>query len=312
MKYHLYYCVARTHHQLVIISDRSTLAAGAAGLTAVLWASSFIVIRVVGAELSPGPMALARVTVAVVVLTPLVLHGGDRPLLPRGRAAVRVAIYGLMWFAGYNLALNAAERQVDAATAALAVNVAPLLIAVGAGAFLGEGFPRPVLVGCAVGFGGVAIMTMGMGGLPQDGAAAGLGLGLLAAALYAAAVLLQKVILRDMSGLRAIWLGCVVGAIALLPFAPQLYAELPAASVRAISGTVYLGVFPTALGFTLWAYALRRVPAGRLSPIGYLVTVLSVLMSWLLLSEVPSLLVLVGGAVSVAGVAISRTAATRS
>lgn len=284
----------------------TALAVAAAGITAVLWASSFVIIRAVGDELSPGPMALARVTVAAFVLTPLVIRRAGRPLLPRGRAAQQVAAYGVMWFAGYNLALNAAERRIDAAMAALAVNVAPLLIAFGAGALLREGLPKPVVVGCVVGFGGVAIMSAGAGGSPGNSDAVGLALGLLAAALYAAAVLIQKLILRDMDGLRAIWLGCVVGAIVLLPFAPRLLAEFPTASGGAILGTIYLGAFPTALGFSTWAYALRRVPAGRLSPIGYLVTVMSVLMSWLVLSEVPNLLVLVGGAVSLAGVAISR------
>jgi drug/metabolite transporter (DMT)-like permease len=37
--------------------------------------------------------------------------------------------------------LNAAERLVDAGTAAMLVGVGPVLIAIFAGALLGEGFP---------------------------------------------------------------------------------------------------------------------------------------------------------------------------
>ena len=47
---------------------------------------------------------------------------------------------GVLWFGAYNVALNAAERHVDAGTAALLVNVAPMLIAVLAGVMLKEGF----------------------------------------------------------------------------------------------------------------------------------------------------------------------------
>ncbi|HEY8718774.1 MAG TPA: DMT family transporter [Pengzhenrongella sp.] len=278
----------------------------AAGVTVVLWASAFVVIRVVGAELSPGPMALARVTVAALALTvPTVLSRRGRPLLPRGRTLIQVFAYAAAWFAGYNVALNAAERHIDAGAAALVVNIAPLLIAVGAVAFLSEQLSRPLLLGCLVAFGGVALMATGAGS-PGHNDSVGLVLGVVAAVLYAGAVLIQKVILRDLDGLHATWLGCLVGAIALLPFAPQLLAELPTVSGRATLGVVYLGVFPTAVAFTTWAYALNRVPAGRLGPIGYLVTVVSVTMSWLVLSEVPTAQVLVGGAVCLAGVAISR------
>jgi len=288
------------------------LAAGAAGITVLLWASAFVVIREVGTHLSPGPIALLRLAVAVVVLTPLVLaRRGDTRLLPRGRSLVRVVIYGLMWFAGYNLALNAGERLVDAGTAALVINLAPLMIAFGAGWFLREGFPRPVVMGSLIAFAGVAIMSWGTTGSAATGSIVGLLLCLLAAGLYAASVLIQKVILRDIDALRATWLGCLVSAIALLPFAPQLVTELTGAPTGAVLGTVYLGVFPTAVAFTTWAYALRRVPAGRLSSVGYLVTVVAVLMSWLLLDEIPTAAVLLGGSICVVGVAVSRFTGAR-
>jgi drug/metabolite transporter (DMT)-like permease len=284
------------------------LALGAAGVTIVLWASAFVVIRGAGAHLSPGPMALARIAVAALVLTPLALRG-PRPLLPRGRAALPVVGYGVLWFAGYNLALNAAERHVDAGTAALLVNVAPILIALGGGAFLHEGFSARLFAGCAIAFGGVALMGLGSGGVSDR---LGLVLGLTAAVLYAASVLLQKVALRGLDAVRATWLGAVVGAVALLPFSGQLAHEAPSVPASALVGAAFLGIFPTAVAFTTWAYALRRMPAGRLGPLGYLVTVLSVLMSWAFLGEVPTVPALVGGAVCLVGVVVSRWPARRS
>ena len=65
-------------------------------------------------------------------------------------------VCGLLWFGAYNVALNSGERRVDAGTAAMLVNVGPVLIAVLAGLLLGEGFPRALFVGCAVAFAGVA------------------------------------------------------------------------------------------------------------------------------------------------------------
>ena len=50
---------------------------------------------------------------------------------------------------------------------------------------------------------------------------------------------------------------------------------------------VYLGAVPTALAFSTWAYALRRMDAGRLGVTTYLVPPLVILLGWLLLDEVP-------------------------
>jgi drug/metabolite transporter (DMT)-like permease len=69
---------------------------------------------------------------------------------------------------------------------------------------------------------------------------------------------------------------------------------------------VYLGVFPTALAFWTWAFALSRTTAGRLAATTYLVPPLSVLLGWLLLSEAPPALSLLGGALCLLGVLVSR------
>ncbi len=69
---------------------------------------------------------------------------------------------------------------------------------------------------------------------------------------------------------------------------------------------VYLSVFPTAVAFTTWAYALSRTTAGRMGATTYLVPPLAVLMGWMVLGEVPPALALLGGALCLVGVAVSR------
>lgn len=203
-------------------------AVAAVAFTVLMWGSSFVVIRSAGTDLDPGPMALLRMAVATVILAPVALRAGVLRRVPRGRLLGLVLLYGVLWFAGYQLALNAAERYIDAGTAALFVNAAPLLIALGAGTLLREGLPARLLVGGAVGLVGVTIMSLGVsgGGLSGPGAAGGVVLALLAAVLYATSVLLQKVILRRLDGLSATWLGFVVGTVVLLPFAPALGAQV--------------------------------------------------------------------------------------
>ena len=82
--------------------------------------------------------------------------------------------------------------------------------------------------------------------------------------------------------------------------------DVGAASSGAISGLLYLGIVPTALAFSTWAYALARTSAGSLGISTYLVPPLTIVIAWVLLGEVPALLALAGGVVCLGGVALSR------
>ena len=269
-----------------------------------MWASAFVVIRVVGDSLSPGPMALGRLTVGSLAL--IVLAVRVRRPLPRGKPLGLVLAYGVSWFAGYAVVLNAAERHLDAGTAALLVNFAPIIVAILAGLFMGEGFARPLVVGIVVAFAGVSLIAVGGSGGHSDGF--GIGLGVVSAVLYASAVLIQKIVLRSIDAISATWVGCVAGNVALLGYLPQAVHEMSRAPAGAIVGVVYLGLFPTGIAFTLWAYALTHTDAGRLASTTLAVPAITVLMSWAAVSEVPRALALVGGAMCLTGVAISRRA----
>ncbi|MGI9823943.1 DMT family transporter [Agromyces sp. Marseille-Q5079] len=271
----------------------------------VLWASAFIAIRFVGDAISPGPLALGRQLVGTTVLVAVALI--RRPPLPRGRTLALIALYGVLWFAGYTLVLNLAERHLDAGTAAMLVNIAPLLVALAAGAFLHEGFPRSLMIGMVVAFVGVVIIATG--GLGAHSDPLGIALGILAAVLYALGVLVQKVALRTADALSATWIGCAVGAAVLLPFLPQAVGEVAAAPAPAVWAMVYLGVFPSAVAFLLWAYVLKRSPAGVTASATLAVPAIVVLLSWLLLGELPTLLGMIGGALCLVGVAVSRRSA---
>jgi drug/metabolite transporter (DMT)-like permease len=121
-------------------------------------------------------------------------------------------------------------------------------------------------------------------------------------------VVAQKPLLERTSALQVTFLACVVGAVACLPFGPGLVREVGEASTPALVWAVYLGLFPTAIGFTTWAYALRRTSAGRMGATTYLVPPLAILIAWAMLGETPPALVFAGGALCLAGVAVTREA----
>lgn len=112
-------------------ADRSGSGKLVAAVTVTLlaWASAFVAIRHVGSSYSPGPLALGRLLLGSLVLGTAVWLR-RRWVSPTRREWALIVLCGLAWFAVYNVALNAAERRIDAGTAAMLVNVGPLGVTV--------------------------------------------------------------------------------------------------------------------------------------------------------------------------------------
>jgi drug/metabolite transporter (DMT)-like permease len=285
-------------------ADRERLLALGAGLvTVTLWASAFVGIRSASHHLSPGALAFGRLSIASVALGLIALV--RREPLPMRRDLAPIAVVGIFWFGLYNIALNAGERRVDAGTASMLVNLGPIVLAVLAGLFLGEGFPRRLFGGLAVALAGVVVI----GAATSDqGVAASWGalLCIVAAVFYAIGVVAQKPVLVRVSPLMVTWLACTFGAVVCLPFAVTLAREAPDAPASSIGWMVYLAIVPMAIGFLTWGYALARTTAGRMGSLTYLVPPIAILLGWGLLDETPPGLALVGGAICLVGVFIAR------
>jgi drug/metabolite transporter (DMT)-like permease len=281
-------------------------ALAAALVTVLLWGSAFVGIRSAGHAFSPGALTLGRLLVATVALGLIGTLRGER--LP-SRAQLRIAgpallVCGLLWFGAYNLALNSGERRVDAGTAAMLTNVGPVLIAILAGVLLKEGFPRNLFVGCAIAFAGVAVIALASS--QHAATRTGVLLCLGAAGAYAGGVVAQKVVLRTLGATQTIFLCSVIGAVVTLPFVAQLVRQVGDAPAGSIGWLVFLGLGPTAVGFSTWAYALTRWDAGRTAAMTYLVPPVSILLGWAWLGETPASLAYLGGALCLAGVAWTR------
>jgi drug/metabolite transporter (DMT)-like permease len=284
--------------------DDHSRAVGAAAVTVVLWASAFVAIRSAGGHFAPGALALGRLLVASLALCVMWLFSGTG--WPARAAWPGILGSGLLWFGLYMFTLNWGERDVDAGTAAMLVNIGPILVALLGGWLLHEGFPPRLVAGMAISFGGVVVV-----GISESGGAhasvSGVLLCLAAAVCYAAGVVCQKPALRHASAIQVTTFGCFTGTVACLPFAGQFVSQLGSAPVSATLNVVYLGLFPTTLGFTTWAYALARTTAGKMGATIYAVPVLVIVMSWLILGQVPRWLAVVGGILCLAGVAVSRS-----
>jgi len=275
----------------------------ALAVTLVLWASAFVAIRHLGKDVPAGALSLGRLIVASIALSFLVFR--RRPTWPKRGDWWLLVVCGVGWFGIYNLALNEAERRIDAGTAALIVQIGPLIVALLATVFLGERMTRWLLGGMVVGFAGVAIIARGFAG-EGSGDTVGVWLTVLAAVTYAIGVLAQKPLLGRMPGPEVTWIACVVGTVTCLPWAGELVGVVQVADVSTLLWIAYLGIFPTAIAFTTWAYVLARGDAGKVSLTSFLVPFIATLIAWALLSEVPPALTFVGGGLAIVGVLLTR------
>ena len=275
----------------------------AIGVTLVLWASAFVAIRHLGHDVTAGALSLGRLLIAAVALS-LLLVRAPRSRFTRAEVLLLLGC-GVAWFGVYTLALNASEQSIDAATAAMLVQVGPILIALLAALFLGERLTSWTVAGIVVAFGGVVVIGSAMrgdGGSDLDGVL----LALLAAATYAIGVVCQKVLLRRLSGLEVTCYACWIGVVVCLPWIGDLGDVVQHGGTRTLLLIAYLGLFPTALAFSTWAFALRHTDAGKQAITTFLVPGITALMAWALLGEVPPGLVFAGGVLCIAGVLLTR------
>ena len=266
----------------------------------VFGASAYAAIGAALAYYSPGPLALLRMLVASAALAVYAAVSGMR--MPEVRDLPAAVLAGLFAFALYNVALNYGQVTASAGAASLIIASIPIFTALLAAAFLGERLDALGWLGIAVGFLGMAGITLGEGG--GFGINAGALLVLLAALSASVYFAFQKPYLEKYGSLTftayAIW----AGALLLLPFFPGLIREVQSAPPQATLAVVYLGIFPTIVAYTSAAYVFSRLPASRAVTLEYLFPPVAIIIAYLWLSEIPSVLSVVGGAVALVGVAL--------
>lgn len=279
------------------------LSLGAVLVTILCWASAFSGVKIGLQDFSPGAFALYRFLAASAALG---LYAALFRLKPPPRALWgRVALLSVIGITAYHLLLNWGQRTVPAGTASLIIATVPVFTALLA-ARLGQERLTPLgWVGTAVSLAGVLLIVLGRGQGLGFTAGAGLIVGAgVCSALYFA---LQRPLLRQIRPLNFTAYSILLGTVPMLVFAPQLAREFAGAAPAAHLAALYTGVFPAALAYVTWSYAISRVGAGLTSNFLFVSPVLALVIAYFAVSEVPTARTVLGGAVAIAGVVLVNT-----
>ncbi|MBL9073519.1 DMT family transporter [Tabrizicola sp.] len=269
-----------------------------------LWSAGFAVAKIGLLHAGPFTLLALRYLIAVLVLLPLVPI--LKPDLPKGRAALDIAVTGFLIQVGYfGLCYIAFKTGVSAGGVAIIVCLQPILVSLIAPWMVGERVSRLRWIGLALGLSGALTVILARSGVahePPLGVLAAVGglIGMTAATLY------EKRFGVTTHPVPANLIQYAVGAAFTLPVA--LAAEgLQADWTPELFGVLaYLIIGNSLVAITLLLAMIRAGEVARVSALFYLVPPLSALFAWPLLGEAMPPLAWAGMALAGIGVALAR------
>ncbi len=221
------------------------------------------------------------------------------------RAGTAGLMSGAMWatmFTCFMLALT----LTSTANTLIVLAVAPLTTALLARAFLDAPIPSRTWAAIAIAMLGIAAMFADSLSIKSGTAA----LGMLIAFGTPLASAINVVILKKRGStvdlIPAVFLGGVISAVLVVPFARPFIADW-----RDIALLALLGFFQLGLPCTLLVIAARRLAATEVALLALLEVVLGPLWAWLGADEVPAASALFGGALVLSALVLNELVAAR-
>lgn len=92
----------------------------------------------------------------------------------------------------------------------------------------------------------------------------------------------------------------------MLIFLPGLGSEIVKAPIEVTFSAVYLGLFPTVLPYIALAYITSHAGASEATSSLYLTPAFACFLSWIWLGEVPTVLSILGGGITLFGVILAH------
>lgn len=267
-------------------------------LAVMMWSSDYVGVREVLHSFTPGALALCRYLIASLVMLIIYCNLSQRTPVKLMQIP-KIYTLGAFGIAGYNIGLNFGEKSVSSGIASFVVSQMPIVMALLGYFFLKEKMSKIAVIGMLAGCVGISIIAIsGEHQINFENGLLYIILATLGACIYS---VFQKPYLSEFN---AIEFTCFIvwgGTVTMLGYLPELLREIPHAKLLDLEVLCYLGIFPAALAYIFWAYAIAKIPVGKAGAYLYLSPLLTIVIARLSLGEMPTHLALIGGMISLLG-----------
>ncbi|MGH7278974.1 MAG: DMT family transporter [Candidatus Rokuibacteriota bacterium] len=278
-------------------------------LANVVYATSYVAVRVTVDDVPPATLAFVRLVVGALILLPLGARAERVP--PRPGDTGRVVAMGLVGFAAAYALAHWGILHSTATHAALLIVIEPVALMLLAPLVLGERLARRDGAAAVLALlGATLVVVNGMPGGSPGGLLPhwrGDALLVLSAVAFAAYSLLGRAILTRHNAARVTRQSIAWGAAGLAPLAiaEWLSGQRPVWTPTAVAGTLYLAIVISALGYLVWNWALARVEASRAATFLTVQPLGGAVLGVLLLGETVTVFTVTGASLIVAGLCMT-------
>ena len=270
--------------------------------TILIWGSAFPAIRMGIESYTPEHLTLLRLLIASFIL--LLFSFIYKLRLPDLKDIPAIFIFGALGFTIYHIALNYGEKTVNAGSASLIISVTPIVTAILASVFLNDKMKLNGWLGGVISFAGIALISFSQGDAIQLNSG---GLFILLAAISESLFFVFQTAYFKKYGFLPFTIYTILSStVCMLIFLPGVYQEILAAPLEVNLSVIYLGVFPTVLPYIALAYIISRAGASEATSALYLTPITACFVAWIWLGEVPTLVSIIGGGITILGVVIAH------
>jgi drug/metabolite transporter (DMT)-like permease len=281
------------------------------GVMLVFWSANFIFAKLAIRELPSVLVVCLRTLLAGVVMWPVYAFARDRfepgMRVWRRQDVPMLTALGVLGVIGNQLLFIVGLSMTSVAHGSVITALAPLFVLSGAAVIGQEHFTGRKLIGMLVAAGGVGVLQIGRS---HSGGATFAGDLIMVASqvVFAAFTVLSKRVAAQFGTITLNTFAFLCGALILLPFTVWDLSRIDVARVSyaAWMSVAYMALFPSIAGYLIYSYALRYLPASRVSSVSYLQPVLATLLAVFFLREQPGAAFAGGAALVLGGVYVTE------
>jgi len=264
------------------------------------WSSAFVGIRAALIEYDPIEIVVIRFVISSIIL--FIIAIPNKMNLPDKKSSFSIFALGLI-LAINNILLNYGVRTITAGETTLIVSTSQLFQVLLAFLFLNEKISARFLTGLSHCFIGITVIAF------QNSIDLSLNTGIIfvlfAAITNAIYFILQKPLLEEYKSIEVISYAIWIATLIMLPFGGNAIEVIPVVSLNSTLVIIYVGI-AAVIANLCWSNVLSKIKVANAAIFLYSIPVMTIIVGFIWLDELPSVVSLIGGIIIMGGVILSN------